>query len=52
MNATSSRADLFRNWTGKNYGLRVSMTVELSVGEIFASDWIYAASFASESDSV
>ncbi len=33
-------------------GLRVSMTVELSVGEIFASDWIYAASFASESDSV
>jgi hypothetical protein len=33
-------------------GLAFNMSVELQAGEIYASDWIYAASFAANSDSV
>lgn len=33
-------------------GIRVAMSIGMQVGEIHASDWIYAASFAANSDAV
>lgn len=33
-------------------GVRASLTVSMVVGEVFAADWIYAASFAAGSDAV
>jgi len=33
-------------------GLKLTMTIGMQVSERFASDWVYAASFAGESDSV
>ena len=61
---TGVRASALPRYTGATFvremersefeagGLKVTMTMGLQGGEIDASDWIYAASFAANSDSV